>query len=342
MKEKTHIKHLKVTLALLVVALIALGFVASTASAWDWPDVPDLPDLPDMPDLPDIPDFPDLPDLPDVPDFPDLPDIPDLPDLPDMPDFPDDVADWWRDFQEKIREDVDSAIEMARNAPYISESWDRISIEKERQLCEDYDDPAKVGELERRRGLVTEVVITALKLMPVYDPELGQVRTFSGFAADLMNESSALAGSDLAEDPVRCAALLLLDSDYLSYAKIIKTNDGKWISIEEARVLGYKTNEVNAANSEYLQAKNAYVRGDSELVESHMKNFCSKIQEINSSQNLGSYLLWLLPIGLIVGVVGIVVYRKKTKKEEIARTNLEEISSESLMRARNKNSLQVK
>jgi len=174
---------------------------------------------------------------------------------------------------------------------------------------------------------VTEVAITAIKLIPVYDPERRQVRTFGGFATDLVNESPALAGSDLAEDPVRCAALLLLDSDYLSYAKIIKTNDGKWISIEEAMALGYKTNEVNAANSAYLQAKNAYALGDSELVEANMKNFCSKIQEINSNQN---YLLWLLPIGLIAGAVGIVVYRKKTKKEEVARANLEQDSSKNL------------
>lgn len=237
-------------------------------------------------------------------------------------DATDKAEDWysrageeWERFKEELENDLDSAIEMTRNAPYVSESWDLISQEMERQLCEDYNDPSKVSELERKRGLFTEVAIITIKMMPIYDPERRQIRTFSGFATDLVNESPALAGSDLAKDPVRCAGLLLLDSDYLLYAKIIKTNDGRWISIEEAGVLGYKTNQVDAARSECLQAKNAYANGDSELVETHVKNFCSKIQEINTNQNFD--LLWLLSVGLIIGAAGMLVYSKKTKKEEI-------------------------
>ena len=290
-------KCIKTTVALLLVVVITLGFAASTVNAWDWPDSDDVEDWWD--DTTD-----------DVEDWWD--------------DTKEETKDWysqageeWRKFKEELENDLDSAIEMARDLPYVSESWDLISGEKKRQLCEDYNDPAKVGELERKRALLTEVAITAIKIMPIYDPERRQIRTFSGFATDLVNENPALAGSDLAKDPVRCAVLLLLESDYLRYAKIIQTNDGKWISIEEAMALGYKANEVNTAKSDYLQAKNAYAHGDSGLVEKHLSDFSSKVQAINNRSPFDSS--WLLP-SAVISIAGIVsmalLIKRKGRKDE--------------------------
>ena len=228
------------------------------------------------------------------------------------------------EFQGTFEKNLDRAIEMANqlaDSPYAAEAWDEISKETERLLCEEYSDPEKVDELERRRGLVTEGAILAVKLIPVYDPEKKQVRTFSGFARDMVSGNADLEGSDLAEDPVRCTTLMLLDSDYLEYAKIIQTSDGRWISMKEALATGYMTTEVDAANSDYLAAKNAYVSGDSDYVEKHLTSFSSRIRAVNEGSN-SNRQLWLLPIGVvaIVGVVsiGLLVKRNARKQETVA------------------------
>jgi hypothetical protein len=219
------------------------------------------------------------------------------------------VQEWLLQIKEKTTTDLEQAIDMAKeiSGPYRQEAWNIIEAEKRRQVCSQYSDPTRVGALETKRRLLTEGIILAIKLLPYYDEEQGKIRTFDGFAREMVNQTPGLAGSDLAKDPVRCAALMLLDSDYLMYAKIIQTPNGRWISLREAQESGYHTAEAVAAISEYEEARRAFALGDSQRVEICMKEFSSGVVGLNRERDASGIQfdpLWVLPFGVIAIIGG--------------------------------------
>ena len=227
------------------------------------------------------------------------------------------VDTWLTQVREKTTSDIERAIEMTKeiSGPYRREAWSIIEAEKRRQLCDEYNDPAKVGELERKRGFLTEGIIVAVKLFPVYDEEKGKIRTYDGLARDMVNQTPGLEGSDLAKDPVRTAALMLLDSDYLMYAKTIQTPNGRWISIREAQEFGYHTAEAVEAGSEYQKARLAYMAGDAPRVEKYMKKFASTVMQLNIEKDTSAMQfdpLWILPFGVIaIGGASYVIWEQE-------------------------------
>jgi len=169
---------------------------------------------------------------------------------------------------------------------------------------------------------MTEATITAVKLIPVYDPESGKVHTFDQFARELYEQIPGIEGSDLAEDPVRCVALMVLDSDYLLYAKIIRAPNGKWMSITEALSVGYRVNEVMSAASDYNLAREGFRTNDSAKIENGMMNFASRIKAINegSQQSLMSFdPILLLPFGLIGIAAGVFLKWDSRRKRAILK-----------------------
>lgn len=218
------------------------------------------------------------------------------------------LDDWLSQIKATATSNLERAVALAKDSSgtYRREAWSVIETEKKRQLCNEYNDPAKVGQMERKRGVLTEGAIAAIKLFPVYDEKSGKIRTYDAFARDMVNQTSGLAGSDLANDPVRCTALMLLDSDYLMYAKIIQTPNGKWISIREAQECGYRTEEAVAAGSDYEKTRLAYASEDSERVEKYAKRLSSDITRLNIETDAPSFQfdpLWILPFG-VIAIVG--------------------------------------
>lgn len=215
-----------------------------------------------------------------------------------------DIDSYLSQISAKVATNVEEAVSMAKevSGSYRREAWSVIETEKRRQLCSEYNDPQKVGELEKKRGILTEGAILAAKLLPVYDEEKGVIRTYDGFARDMVNQTPALAGSDLANDPVRCAALMLLDSDYLMYAKTIQASNGRWISIREAQECGYRTEEAVAAGSHYESARVAFEGEDSQRVERYMKRLSAEVTQLNIQTDIPTVQfdpLWILPFGVI-------------------------------------------
>lgn len=104
---------------------------------------------------------------------------------------------------------------------------------------------------------------------------------------------SGLEGSDLAKDPVRFGALMLVDSDYIYHARLIQTPDGRWISIEQALNTGYETSEVSSLKSNYEWVKEGYKTNDSEKMEQGLKAFSSKLNELNRKSGF-------IPLGIVV------------------------------------------
>jgi hypothetical protein len=214
------------------------------------------------------------------------------------------VDNWLSQIRATAASNLEQAVALAKESSgtYRRGAWSVIETEKRRQLCSEYNDPAKVGQMERRRGILTEGAIAAMKLLPVYDEKSGKIRTYDAFARDMVNQTPGLAGSDLANDPVRCAALMLLDSDYLMYAKIIQTPNGKWISIREAQECGYRTEEAVAAGSDYEKTRLAYASQDAERVERYAKRLSSDITSLNIETDAPSFQfdpLWILPFGVL-------------------------------------------
>jgi len=227
------------------------------------------------------------------------------------------IEQFSKEFEQKVKQNFEQAVEFANSltGAYREEAFNILEKEARRQLCEKYSDPAEVGELEKRRDLLTEATIAAVKLIPIYDPESGQIHTFDQFARNLYSEIPGVEGSDLAKDPVRCVALMVLDNDYLMYAKIIQTPDGKWISMAEALSIGYKVNEVTSAISDYRLAQEGFVKSDSTKVNEAMTSFVSRINKINegaktSTMNLDP--MFLTPFGLITaGAIAFLGIHKK-------------------------------
>jgi len=214
------------------------------------------------------------------------------------------IDDWVTQIRATAASNLEQAVALAKESSgtYRREAWSVIEVEKRRQLCSEYNDPAKVGQMERKRGILTEGAIAAIKLFPVYDEKSGKIRTYDAFARDMVNETPGLAGSDLANDPVRCAALMLLDSDYLMYAKIIQTPNGKWISIREAQECGYRAEEAVAAGSDYEKTRLGYVSENPEKVEKYAKRLSGDITRLNIETDAPSFQfdpLWILPFGVV-------------------------------------------
>jgi gas vesicle protein len=229
------------------------------------------------------------------------------------------IEQFARQFEETAKQNFETAVEIANEVvgPYKEEAYIVLEREARRQLCEEYSDPEKVGELEKKRNLPTEITITIIKLMPIYDPEKKEVHTFDEFARNLYSDIPGIEGSDLAEDPVRCVILMVLDRDYLMYAKIVKAPNGKWMSMTEALSVGYRTDEVLSAVADYNLAREGYKTNDPIRIENGIESLVSRINAINENANatVGLDPLMLMPFGLI-GTAAAIFLKLDNKKKK--------------------------
>lgn len=78
---------------------------------------------------------------------------------------------WVDQFEEIARQNFDLATETVKQASgkYLEDAYSILEKEAKRRLSVEYSSAEKVGELEKKRGLLTEAFIFATKLVPVYD-----------------------------------------------------------------------------------------------------------------------------------------------------------------------------
>jgi len=154
-----------------------------------------------------------------------------------------------------------------------------------RQMIATFSNQKEIDALNQNRGLVSEATCFVFKAIPVYDSKENKPMTLDEAATNLVDKVPALKESDVGKDPIRFSCILLVDSDYLLYAKIIKTPDEKWISIEEASALGYKTNEINQAKIILKSIDLAKNIRNPAMVDQNIIEFASIVNEINNNYN---------------------------------------------------------
>jgi polyhydroxyalkanoate synthesis regulator phasin len=140
---------------------------------------------------------------------------------------------------------------------YPSDALSTIEIDGRRLIIATLSGQEDVDELSKRGDLVDEGTIILLKALPVYDPDERRISTLNAMATKLVAKIPALEGNDLQKDPVRTVSLVMLETDYLFYAKIILTEDERWISIDEAVTQGYGGEDTKNAKLLLTAAKTA-------------------------------------------------------------------------------------
>jgi hypothetical protein len=95
-------------------------------------------------------------------------------------------------------------------------------------------DAAKLRALtEKASAMKGQLAVTAIRALPMPDPDTGQMTTLDAYARKLA--ANAGVGGSLGEDPVATAYMMLFDSSFLTdQARIIKLPDGKYVPLVEA------------------------------------------------------------------------------------------------------------
>lgn len=135
---------------------------------------------------------------------------------------------------------------------------------------------------QQATGLLTSTAISFIRSLPVQHPESGEIVTFNAWCRDVLQRFSEgdLAGSSLDRDPVGTAIMLMLDTDYLLRARLIRTNTGRWISLSEAarREVGSSPIELLAR---YDAMQRAYKQRQPNALASAILSFYKAVRGVN-------------------------------------------------------------
>lgn len=187
----------------------------------------------------------------------------------------------------KIIEEKFSDLEKAKSEQefiwrdYDSDLWTVLESDGQRLIVATFSNQEEIDELNKQRGLIDEGTILLVKAMPIYDSEEQKVTTLDKTARKFTAKIPALEGSDIGKDPVRATSLMMLETNYLLHAKIIQTNDQKWISIEEAITEGYEKEDVQKAKLVLKAAKLALNANDIDEVNVNLVSFVQIIFELS-------------------------------------------------------------
>jgi hypothetical protein len=185
-------------------------------------------------------------------------------------------------FGERLREEVNS---------FRSESFDewrnKIGNFTERispKLKELYQDPYKLYDYQKEaRRIIGHHTSTLIKNIPIYDPNRGEVVSFNSYCSRFIKNIGGdyIEGSELENDPVGTAVMLMMDDDYLLNAKLIPVN-GHYISIEEMTKHGFSREQYKNVYNDYYNLKNKYQYRSADFGESFIR-FNKKIKNIKPS-----------------------------------------------------------
>jgi len=135
---------------------------------------------------------------------------------------------------------------------------------------------------QQATSLLTSTAISLIRSLPVQHPETGEIITFNAWCRDVLQRigKGALEGSSLERDPVGTAIMLMLDTDYLLEARLIRTNTGQWISLSEAarREIGASPIELLAR---YDAMQRAYEQRQPNALASAILSFYKAVRGVN-------------------------------------------------------------
>jgi len=118
-----------------------------------------------------------------------------------------------------------------------------------------------------------------IKNIPVRDQNSGRMITFDEYCRNVIYRvgGSGLQGSNIAEDPIETAIMIMMDNDQLYEARIIKNKQGNWTSIKEASISGTHGDIV----AEFWNMKSAYKSYDYFGFSKSFVSMMNKVEKVN-------------------------------------------------------------
>lgn len=207
------------------------------------------------------------------------------------------VKEYYDNNKEKVKEKTREVINNSTNNVQkfnnkYGGSYQKI-FDKTKEIAADIKkDPRKISYYKKQADrLVQGAVIVGVKNIPVYDPQTGQMTNMDSYCRTFVKEvgGDAIRGSELEEDPVGLAVMIMMDEDYLLEAKLITTPEGEWISANDALNSNLNQYSVNLLHTDYAEMKNAYQRGDVTYFNQKFEDFRGDVA------NLSNYCAYSCP-----------------------------------------------
>jgi hypothetical protein len=171
----------------------------------------------------------------------------------------DENKDQWRENARQTVQNTSAAITEFASNP-----------EKQREVVR------KVAEFKR------DLDVTIIKSVPVVDPNTGNIVPFGLMAENMVREAGI--GGNFGADPVRCAYMMMIDSDYLfNGAQLIESPSGQYVTLSEAMAIVQRSpfainrDAVETASRASTQMRSAYRSGDAMALSQASREFTAAI-----------------------------------------------------------------
>ena len=186
---------------------------------------------------------------------------------------------WLQKAKEKTKQTWEKTKEATKQTWEISKETREEVTEQVRGTLRELD-YKKIKEFkENGKKYLRSSAIRGIKNIPVCDQNSGRMITFDEYCRNVIYQvgGSGLQGSDIAEDPVETAVMIMMDNNQLYEAKIIKNKQGNWTSIKEASISGTHGDIV----AEFWNMKNAYKRYDYIGFSNSFVSMMNKVEKVN-------------------------------------------------------------
>jgi hypothetical protein len=182
----------------------------------------------------------------------------------------DENKDQWKENARQTVQNTSAAITEFANNP-----------DKQREVIQ------KVAEFKR------DLDVTIIKSVPVVDPNTGNLVPFGLMAENMVRESGI--GGNFGADPVRCAYMMMIDSDYLfNGAQLIESPSGEYVTLNQAMAIVQRSpmamnrEAVESASRASSQIRSAYQSGDSAAMSRASQDFATAITTLQPHHRMAS------------------------------------------------------
>ena len=187
---------------------------------------------------------------------------------------------YYRDFERQARQTWESS------KPIVERSF-RSASQSLEYIVEHPEELRKVKEVYTRIEEVQNgIAITAIKSIPVYDPLTGKVTSFDKALRNTIESSdlSEYLPEEARKDPVAFAYMLNTNPQFMMNAKLIKSPNGEFVSINQALQMGIYEEEISALLNDYSGMRKSFFNGDARSYTNYAVNFSSRIKNIQQGK----------------------------------------------------------